>query len=319
MRKIAVLTSGGDAPGMNAAIRDVVRIANDNNMDVYAVYDGYKGLLENNIQPIGRKDVAGIIYRGGTIIRTARLNEFKEENIQKIAANNLKVLGIDTLIAIGGDGTFRGAEALCHHGINCLCIPGTIDNDLEYTDYTIGFDTAVNTVLSAINNIRDTMTSHGRVSIIEVMGRNCGDIALYSAISGGAEAVIIPEVPFDKEALCKRLLADNAIGMKSDIIILAEGVCKADALKDELQNKLQISIRSSVLGHIQRGGTPSMADRILASRLAKHAVELAVNGASNRAIGIKNNEVIDIAINDAVNMKHKLNQELYDTFMLLSR
>ncbi|MGI6377607.1 MAG: 6-phosphofructokinase [Bacilli bacterium] len=310
MRKIGILTSGGDAPGMNAAVRALTRMALQEGFEVYGVYDGYKGLVEDDIHPLTRADVAGIIYRGGTVLRTVRLEEFQELEIQKKGIKNLKKHGIDTLIVIGGDGTFRGAECLSNLGLNCLCIPGTIDNDLAYTDFTLGFDTAVNTVLSAINNIRDTMTSHGRVCIVEVMGKRCGDIALYAAIAGGAEEVLIPEREYDIARITERLRKDEASGKKSDIIILSEGVFKAVDLAKEIQASLRLPLRTITLGHVQRGGTPSMMDRLLAARFSYHAIELIKSGVKNRAIGIKDNKIIDLDITEALALKKELNQEL---------
>ena len=319
MRKIGIMTSGGDAPGMNACIRAVTRIALQSGFEVYGIYDGYLGMVNGDISPLASLDVAGIIYRGGTILRTARLDEFKQEEYQIKAANNLKEHGIDTVIVIGGDGSFKGAQALANHDINCLGIPGTIDNDLAYTDYTLGFDTAVNTALSAINNIRDTMTSHGRISIVEVMGRHCGEIALAAAIAGGAEAAIIPERGFDIDNLADQLRYNTSHGRKSDIIILAEGVCKGEYLDKELKDRLGADIKTTTLGHIQRGGTPTMMDRVLAARFAYRAVQLALAGKSNRVIGIKNNKIIDMYIDDALAMKKEIPQELYEIEELLSR
>lgn len=319
MRKIGILTSGGDAPGMNAAIRATTRIALQSGFEVYGIYDGYYGLVNNDIAPLTSLDVAGIIYRGGTVLRTARLPEFIESKVQEKAAENLKRLGIDTIVVIGGDGSFRGAKDLSRWGINCIGIPGTIDNDLGYTDYTLGFDTAVNTVLSAINNIRDTMTSHGRISIIEVMGRNCGQIALYAAIAGGAEAAIIPERPFNVDELADRIRYDSTRGRKSDIIILAEGVCKAEDLKKELNDHLGFTIKTTTLGHVQRGGTPTLNDRILAARFSYRAIQLIKEGKTNRLVGVKGRDIVDYDIDVALRMKKSINPELYEIDEILSR
>ena len=319
MRKIGILTSGGDAPGMNAAIRATTRIALQSGFEVYGIYDGYYGLVNNDIAPLTSLDVAGIIYRGGTVLRTARLPEFIESKVQEKAAENLKRLGIDTIVVIGGDGSFRGAKDLSRWGINCIGIPGTIDNDLGYTDYTLGFDTAVNTVLSAINNIRDTMTSHGRISIIEVMGRNCGQIALYAAIAGGAEAAIIPERPFNVDELADRIRYDSTRGRKSDIIILAEGVCKGEDLKKELNEHLGLTIKTTTLGHVQRGGTPTLNDRILAARFSYRAIQLIKEGKTNRLVGVKGRDIVDYDIDVALKMKKSINPELYEIDEILSR
>lgn len=319
MRKLGIMTSGGDAPGMNACIRAVTRIALQSGFEVYGIYDGYRGMVDDDIAPLSSLDVAGIIYRGGTILRTARLEEFKQVEYQEKAANNLKKHGIDTVVIIGGDGSFKGAQALDKFGINCLGIPGTIDNDLAYTDYTLGFDTAVNTALSAINNIRDTMTSHGRISIVEVMGHRCGEIALNSAVAGGAEAAIIPEHELNIDELADQLRYNKMHGRKSDIIILSEGVCKSNYLEKELEERLHVDIRSTTLGHIQRGGTPTMMDRVLAARFAYRAVQLALDGKTNRVIGIKNNQIIDMNIDEALALKKEISKELFEIEEILSR
>ena len=319
MRKIAVLTSGGDAPGMNACIRAVVRYAIYNEITVYGIERGYNGLVYDNMRVMDRHSVADIIQRGGTILKTARCPEFNTVEGQREAARVIRERDIDGLIVIGGDGSFRGARDLSvNFGVPTIGIPGTIDNDLYYTEYTLGFDTAVNTVLQAINNLRDTMTSHDRVSIIEVMGRNCGDIALYAGISGGAEVILVPEVPLDIDAVAAKLNQSYQRGKTSDIIILAEGVCDAETFKKKLEEKVDVPLRTTVLGHIQRGGTPSMADRVLAARFAVHAVELLKKGVFNRVVGIRNNKVIDEDIVEALSMKGDFNNHLYNIAGVLS-
>lgn len=317
--KIAVLTSGGDAPGMNAAIRAVVRSALYYGMQPFGVERGYKGLTEGDIFPMTRGSVSDIISKGGTILKTARLPEFTEREVRKKAADNLESRGIKGLVVIGGDGSFRGAGALSgDFGINVIGLPGTIDNDLAYTDYTIGFDTAVNTALWAINNLRDTMTSHDRVCIVEVMGRTVGDIALYSAVSGGADDIIVPESPYRIEDVCRDIEDNARKGKSSDIIILAEGAGKAEEVKSEIKAHCSASVRTMVLGHIQRGGSPTARDRILAARTGVRAVELIREGATNRLVGVRGEGIYDIDIEEALSMKKSFDAELYKTAKIIS-
>lgn len=318
MKTIGILSSGGDAPGMNAAIRAVVRTAIDKGIRVMGIQRGYSGLMNGEIYEMNRHSVSDIIQRGGTILRTARCEEFKTEEGRKKAVNVLKVFGIDGLVVIGGDGSFTGAKLLSKLGINTVGIPGTIDNDLAYTDYTIGFDTALNTVLDAVNKLRDTSTSHERVSIIEVMGRNCGDIALYTGISGGAESVILPEKKFDIDVLCKTILEGKLRGKMHNLIILAEGIGGAENIAKKVQEITGIESRATILGHIQRGGSPSSFDRMLASRMGARAVDILVEGKSSRVIGISGNNIIDVDIEEALSMKHEFNEELYNLASVLS-
>ena len=318
MKKIAILTSGGDAPGMNAAIRAVVRTALKNDLEVMGVNRGFSGLINGELFSMDRTSVSDIIQRGGTILRTARCSEFKEEEVRKKAVKILKTHGVDALVVIGGDGSFTGAKHLSKLGVKTVGLPGTIDNDLAYTDYTIGFDTALNTVLDAINKIRDTSTSHERVSIVEVMGRNCGDIAVFTGIAGGAEAVIIPEEDYDKEALVKTILEGKAYGKMHNLILLAEGVGGAFDLAKELEEITGIETRATVLGHIQRGGSPSSFDRVLASRMGAKAVEVLLEGKTSRVIGIRGNKVVDDDIDEALAIERKIDEELYDLSELLS-
>ena len=319
MRKIAVLTSGGDAPGMNAAVRAVTRYAISQGIEVYGVERGYTGLINNNIFQMNKRSVSDIIQRGGTILKTSRCEEFNDKSYRQIAAENLEAYGIEGLVVIGGDGSFRGAKDLYNDfGINTIGIPGTIDNDLAYTDFTLGFDTTCNTVLSAINNLRDTMTSHDRVCIIEVMGRKCGDIALFSGIGGGAESILVPELPFQVKDLVKKIKTNQRIGKTSDIIVLAEGVCKAEELKQQLkEGGVTGSIKTTTLGYIQRGGTPSMFDRLIAAEFAIRAVDLLIEGKGGRVVGIRNNQIIDDEINEALAMPRVFNKKLYDSAVLL--
>ena len=312
MKKIAVLTSGGDAPGMNAAIRAVVRTAIHNGIEVMGVQRGYSGLINGELFTMDRTSVSDIIQRGGTILRTARCPEFKNEEVRKKAAKILQAYGVEALVVIGGDGSFTGAKLLSKLGIKTIGIPGTIDNDLAYTDFTLGFDTALNTVVDAINKIRDTSTSHERVSIVEVMGRNCGDLSLYAGICGGAEAIIVPEVEaFDRDELCKTILEGKNKGKMHNLVILAEGIGGAFELAEYVENITGIETRATVLGHIQRGGSPSASDRVLASRMGAKAVEVLLEGKTSRVIGIRDNKIIDQDIDEALDMESKFDTELY--------
>lgn len=319
MKKIAILTSGGDAPGMNACIRACTRYALNQGLEVYGVERGYKGLIDNTIIQMNSRSVSDIIQRGGTILKTARCPEFTTEDGIKLAAKNLNDLGIEYVIAIGGDGTFRGAKDLCTMtNIKVIGLPGTIDNDLAYTDYTLGFDTAVNTVIWAINSLRDTMTSHDRVSLLEVMGRRCGDIALYAGLSGGAEYVLVPEMSYDLDAIANEIALSYKRGKTSNMIVLAEGAGDADEICNKIQEKSGISIRTTCLGHIQRGGAPTAADRVLAAKLAFRAVDLILSGQSNRVVGIKNNAINDMDISEALSMKRIFDNRLYNIAHILS-
>ena len=319
MKKIAVLTSGGDAPGMNAAIRAVVRTAIHNGIEVMGVQRGYSGLINGELFTMDRTSVSDIIQRGGTILRTARCPEFKNEEVRKKAAKILQAFGVEALVVIGGDGSFTGAKLLSKLGIKTIGIPGTIDNDLAYTDFTLGFDTALNTVVDAINKIRDTSTSHERVSIVEVMGRNCGDLSLYAGICGGAEAIIVPEVEaFDRDELCKTILEGKNKGKMHNLVILAEGIGGAFELAEYVENITGIETRATVLGHIQRGGSPSASDRVLASRMGAKAVEVLLEGKTSRVIGIRDNKIIDQDIDEALDMESKFDTELYEIAKVLS-
>ena len=319
MKKIAILTSGGDAPGMNACIRAVVRGALNNGLEVFGVERGYNGLVHGEIFPMDSHSVCDIIQRGGTILKTARCLEFKDPAVRKQAADNLKKLSIEGLVVIGGDGSFMGAKILSELGFPTIGIPGTIDNDLAYTDYTLGFDTACNTILDAINKVRDTMSSHERISIVEVMGRNCGDLALYAGIGGGAEIIIVPEIQMTNDDIVAKLKEFRASGKRSGIIVLAEGAGHADELMKELSDKTDLHIRSTVLGHIQRGGSPSNQDRYLGTCFGVHAVKLLSDGIGNRIVGIKDNKIYDVDIIEGLAMKRKFNTALYEMASVVAR
>lgn len=309
--KIAILTSGGDAPGMNAAIRAVVKCAIYNGMEVYGIKHGYKGLIEEELFKLNNSDVDNIAEMGGTILKTARCIEFTKEEGRKKAVSTLKKFDIDGVIVIGGDGSFKGAEKLDNLGVRTIGLPGTIDNDLNYTDYCIGFDTTLNTVLDCIKNIKDTDSSHEKTTIVEVMGRYCGDLALYSALAGGGEIISTPENKLSFDDICVKLKKSIQNGKKDNIIIITERMYNMNELQKYIECKLHISIRSTVLGFIQRGGNPSAFDRILAFKMGAKAVELLMSGFSNKAVGIRNNKIIYVNF-DEINTKNNDRQEDYD-------
>lgn len=315
VRKIGVLTSGGDAPGMNAAIRSVTRIALNNGVEVVGVRDGYRGLLDANFQPLERTDVSDILDRGGTKLGSARLPEFKEEDVQNTCINNLKNAGIDALVVIGGDGSYRGALAMTKKGINCIGLPGTIDNDIPGTDFTIGFDTALHTCVENVDKLRDTSSSHHRCSIVEVMGNHCGDLALYTAISCGAEMVISPETGYDElEVLEKLRYLSDAVKKNHAIVIISEKICDVDALAKKVSLHTNFSGRATVLGHIQRGGSPTPTDRLLASRMGEKAVDLLMEGIGGHCVGIIDNEITSMPINEALERPRQSRKALYRLF-----
>ena len=318
MKRIGLLTSGGDAPGMNAAIRAVVRSALYFGMEVYGIERGYAGLIDDQVLQMEMRSVSNIVQTGGTKLRTARCMEMLTVEGQKKALDTLDKYGIEGLVVIGGDGSFRGAKVLSEYGVPTIGIPGTIDNDLAYTDYTLGFDTAVNTCLDIINKLRDTMTSHERVSVVEVMGRHCGDIALYSGIASGAEIIVVPEVAFDMNDIVSSVNRSRASGKHSNIVVIAEGVMSAEAFAKQLQPFTTHGVRPTCIGHVQRGGSPSMMDRMLAAQFGNKAVRLLNDGIGNRVVGIRNNQIIDMDIIEAVSMKKTFNYELYETLQMIS-
>ncbi len=311
MKKIAVLTSGGDAPGMNAAIRAVVRKARFHDMDVVGVYHGFEGLYKGHFELLDLGSVGGIIQRGGTMLYSARFPEFKEDEYQLKAIENLTAQGIEGLVVIGGDGSYRGAMQLTEKGFPCVGIPGTIDNDVSGTEYTIGFDSALNTVVECIDKIRDTATSHENTFVIEVMGRDAGDIALWAGLAAGAESVLIPEESYDIDEIVARLERGATRGKRHSIIIVAEGVMAGSELAKKLEEKTGVKIRVSVLGHIQRGGAPTARDRVIAGRLGARAVELLIEGQIGRAVGIRNHKIVDYELREAYENNHQADISLY--------
>lgn len=319
MKKIGILTSGGDAPGMNAAVRAAVRKALSMGMEVYGIERGYEGLLDGEIKQMEWKSVGDILQRGGTILRTARSERFMTEEGQDHAVKMLHAFGIEGLVVIGGDGSFRGGLDLAKRGIKVMGVPGTIDNDLGYTDYTIGFDTAVNTVLSLISNIRDTASAHERTTIMEVMGRHCGDIALHAGLAGGADVILVPEVDIDINKVCRKVLRGQQSGKLHSIIIKAEGVnMSSDELAKTVEEMTGREARAVVPAHIQRGGTPSGRDRILASLMATKAVQLLYDDEESKAIGISGNDIVAYELEEALGVKREFGWEMYELAEVLS-
>lgn len=318
MKTIAILTSGGDAPGMNAVIRSVVRTAIYNDLKVLAIKEGYNGLIKGDIETMTLSSVADIIHRGGTILRTARSEEFMTEEGMTQALDVIKKFKIDAIVVLGGDGTFRGARELAKRGIKVIGIPCTIDNDLGYTDYTIGFLTAVETAVSAISKLRDTSESHGRAIVLQVMGRNCGDIALYSGIAGGAESIVVPEVKLDIDAIINKIKNGKKRGKKHHIIVAAEGALDAYELEKIIEEKSGIETRVTVLGYVQRGGVPTVQDRILASDFGYDAVNLLISGKSGLVLGYKNGKIIELDIDKALEAKKEFNKDLLKMVDILS-
>lgn len=313
--KIAVLTSGGDAPGMNAAIRGVVRTALSFGMEAFGVYEGYKGLWENNIVPLKRNDVGQILNRGGTILGSSRLPEFKEKSVRAKCIENLRNLGIDALVTIGGDGTYRGAMDLSNEGMPCIGMPGTIDNDIPGTEYTIGFFTALNTALDALDKLRDTSFSHKRCTVVEVMGRNCGDLAIYSGIACGAEIVITRDTGFNKEEIFRQVQHAKEVGKRHLVIVVAEHITDVQELAREIEQNSPYEARASVLGYIQRGGSPAAFDRILASKMGAYAVELIRDGIGGQAVCCKSLDIFHLPFSEALSQTRKTS----DLYQYLSK
>lgn len=315
MRKIAVLTSGGDAPGMNGAIRAIVRVGIQRGFEVYGVYEGYQGLVAGKIKKLGYSDVSEILSKGGTILESSRLPEFKEDIVQEKAIANLKKYAIDSLVVIGGDGSYRGALALSKKGINCIGIPGTIDNDIHGTDETIGFHTALSNIIDAVNKLRDTSSSHHRCFVIEVMGNNADSLALYSAIACGSEIVITNRTGYNEDQVIQELIKNETIYHKRHAIIIAsEKILDVEKLAARISRETGFSGRSIVLGHIQRGGYPVPEDRILASRMAEKAVQLLTENQSGKCVCLKNSEIVAKDIDQALSETNKSTEQLYRLF-----
>ncbi len=314
MKKIAILTSGGDSQGMNSAYYAVVHHAIQHGLEVYAVKYGYKGLIEGKIKRVDMHSVENVLHRGGTALFTSRCPEMKTTAGKQKAVENLKAYGIEGVVVIGGDGSFMGARALSvEYGINTIGIPGTIDNDLAYTDFTLGFDTAVENAVNNIKVLRDTVYCNDRSMVVEVMGRNCGDIALYAGIESGAEVIIVPEVPYDINKICERITSNQAHGKMSNIIIVAEGAGTAESVHQQISKKLpDLNIRSINLGHLLRGGHASSQDRLLGIRMGVHAVDCLIEGKTSRVIGVHNNEIFDEDLVEALAKKRTFNHDLYD-------
>jgi len=319
IKAIAVLTSGGDSQGMNAALRAVVRSGLYNGLKVFAVQRGFYGLIHDDIREMDLRSVGDIIQRGGTILQTARCVEFTTPEGREIAAANLRKHGIDGVVVIGGDGSYQGAQKLGELGFKVMALPGTIDNDIPFTDFTIGFDTAVSIVVDAINKLRDTMSSHERSSVVEVMGRHCGDIALYAGLASGAETILVPEVPFELDVVAARMKENFDHGKRHSIIVVAEGVGSGEEISRGITDRNGIDSRVTVLGHIQRGGCPTHNDRILGSRLGDFAVRRLVEGDSGKGCGILKGELVATDLAKVITTKKSFNMDMYDLAIRLSQ
>ena len=314
IKKIGVLTSGGDSPGMNAAIRGVVRAGLGEGLEVFGIYDGYLGLYEDRMVSLDRYSVSDLINHGGTFLGSARFPEFREEATRLIAIENMKKRGLDALVVIGGDGSYMGAKRLTEMGFPCIGLPGTIDNDVAGTDYTIGYHTALETVVEAIDRLRDTSSSHQRISIVEVMGRHCGDLTLAAAIAGGCEFFVMPETPYTREELLAEINAGIAKGKKHAIVAITELICDVGELARYIEKETGRETRATVLGHIQRGGSPCAYDRILASRMGTYAIDLLLQGYGGRCVGVQNEKMVHHDIIDAIeNMKRPFRKDVLET------
>ncbi len=313
MKSIAVLTSGGDAPGMNAAVRAVVRTACQRGIKVYGINRGYSGLISGDIYEMNLRTVSNIITRGGTILYSARCLEFKEEAGMQKAIDTCREKGIEGIVVIGGDGSFRGARDLSLRGVPCIGLPGTIDNDIACTDYTIGYDTCLNTIIEMVDRVRDTTESHDRCSVVEVMGRKAGFLALDSGIAVGATAILVPEIEHDIERdVIERIRKFQHTGKKHFVIIVAEGVGGTEEIAKKIQAETGIESRAVILGHVQRGGSPTARDRIVASQMGHRAVDLLTDGIGNRVIALKDNKIVDFDIFEALKMSKSIDRETYD-------
>lgn len=314
IKKIGVLTSGGDSPGMNAAIRGVVRAGLSEGLEVYGIYDGYLGLFQDRMVKLDRYSVSDIINRGGTFLGSARFPEFREKRTRAVAIENMAKRSLDALVVIGGDGSYMGAKHLTDMGFPCISLPGTIDNDVSGTDYTIGYFTALETVVEAIDRLRDTSTSHQRISIVEVMGHYCGDLTMAAAIAGGCEFIVLPEVEFKPEDLLYEIKAGIVKGKKYAIVAITEHICNVTQLAQYIEKETKRETRVTVLGHIQRGGTPVAYDRILASRMGVYSIELLLQGYAGRCVGVQNEKLVHHDIVDAIeNMKRPFRKDILET------
>ncbi len=312
MKTIGVLTSGGDSPGMNAAVRAVVRTALENDMRVLGVNNGYEGLMVGDVREMNLRSVSNMIQRGGTILHTARSEEFRTERGQQRAAEMCRRLGIEGLVVIGGDGSFRGAQALSKQGINCVGVPATIDNDIACTDYTIGYDTAMNTVMEMVDKVRDTTQSHSRCSVIEVMGRSAGYIALYAGIAVGATTILIPEFEYDFELdVIDKMRKTISTGKRHFIVILAEGCGNATEMAQQIQEKTGVEARATILGHVQRGGSPTVSDRVLASRMGNYAARILRDESKSCVVAVKEDRIVDFPIDEALAMTKTIDLDTY--------
>ena len=311
-KTIGILTSGGDAPGMNAAVRAVTRAAIEKGFKVMGIRRGYNGLLNGDMVELNARSVSDIIQRGGTEIFTARCKEFKEWEYVLKAKDKCIEAGIAGIVVVGGDGSFRGAADLSKAGIPCVGVPGTIDNDIQCTEYTIGYDTAMNTVMELVDKLRDTSHSHERCAVVEVMGRNAGHIALNTGIACGATAILVPEVPYDLEKdVIAKIKAGQAAGKEQFIVVVAEGVGGTEEIAKSIEAATKVESRATILGHVQRGGSPTVRDRVMASEMGYYAVELLEQGIGNRVIGLKDGKVYDVDIQEALQMKKPFNERLY--------
>lgn len=321
MKNVGILTSGGDSPGMNTAVRAAAKYAFSKGLKVYGIKRGYTGMLNDDIFEMEPKDVSGIIDRGGTMLLTARCPEFQQVEYRKKAADNLRKRGIEGVVVIGGDGSYRGAKCLSeeHPDIKVIGIPGTIDNDIAGTDYTIGFDTALNTVLEAIGKIRDTATSHERTYFLEVMGRGSGELALYSCLAGGGDGLFIPEKGFAMNELAEVINTRRQKGKLSDLVIVSEGVGSATEIAERLKSKIHSSVRVTILGHVQRGGAPSALDRILATKMGAYAMEKLIEGDDGIMIGIESNKLVTYPLSYSWENKKKIDDKDYELAVTLAK
>ena len=312
MKTIGVLTSGGDAPGMNAAIRAVVRTACENGIKVYGINRGYQGLIEGDLRELNIRSVSDIIHRGGTMLYSARCKAFREEEGMQQAIDTCKKFGIEGIVVIGGDGSFRGARDLSLRGIPCIGVPGTIDNDIVSSDYTIGYDTCLNTVMQMVDRVRDTVESHSRCIVVEVMGNRCGDLTLNAGIAVGATAIVIPEIQSDIENhVIERIRRTQKTDKKHFIVMVAEGIGGVESLARKIEQECGVESRAVILGHVQRGGSPTVRDRVAASQMGYKAVQLLMQGIGNRVVVQKDDHIIDYDIYEALNMERTVNSELY--------